>query len=200
MRALLLVDLQNDFLPGGTLAVPGGDEVIPMANALIPTFPWVVATQDWHPAGHQSFASSHPGRRVGEVIDLEGVSQILWPDHCVQRTRGAEFASQLHRDGIHAVVPKGTNPRIDSYSGFFDNGHRQPTSLEQILDARDVSTVYVMGLATDYCVKFTALDAVDLGFETFLVRAGCRAVNLQPGDEEKAIAQMLAAGVQLAPP
>jgi nicotinamidase/pyrazinamidase len=198
MHALILVDLQYDFLPGGALAVPEGNAVIPIANALMPRFPLVVATQDWHPADHQSFASQHAGRKIGDVIDLDGLQQILWPDHCVQGTRGAQLVEQLNQAAIARVIQKGTNPLIDSYSGFFDNGHRQATELEEYLNRQDVSTVFIMGLATDYCVKFSALDAVELGFETYLIREGCRAVNLKAVDEATAIKQMLAAGVQLA--
>lgn len=198
MRALVLIDLQYDFMPGGALAVPEGDQVVSMANALLPRFELVVATQDWHPANHQSFASQHPNRKVGDVIELDGLPQVLWPDHCVQGTCGAQLDARLPQPSIARVIQKGTNPAIDSYSGFFDNGHRQATELESFLDSNDVSTVYIMGLATDYCVKFTALDAIELGFETFLIQEGCRAVNLKPGDGLAAIRQMLGAGVQLA--
>ncbi len=138
MNSLLLIDIQNDFLPGGALAVANGDEVVPVANRLMPDYELVVATQDWHPANHGSFASQHPGRRAGEVIRLDGLEQILWPDHCVEGTRGAEFAPGLNTDGIHHVVRKGTDRNIDSYSGFFDNARRKPTGLEQYLRGRGV--------------------------------------------------------------
>jgi nicotinamidase/pyrazinamidase len=197
MRALLLIDIQNDFLPGGALAVPAGDEVVPVANRLMSEYDHVVATQDWHPADHQSFASQHPGRRVGDVIQFDGLDQILWPDHCVQNTPGAEFAAALDRDGIHHVVQKGTDRRIDSYSGFYDNAHRQATGLEQYLRSKGVEMVHVMGLATDYCVKATALDAIDLGFHTTLLTAGVRGVDLHPGDCQRAIEQMRAARVDI---
>jgi len=195
MRALILVDIQNDFLPGGALAVPSGDEVVPVANALLPRFEVVVATQDWHPADHMSFAAHHPGHEVGEVVDLDGLSQVLWPVHCVQGTRGAEFAPALCQDGWSAVFVKGTDPRIDSYSGFFDNGHRASTGLADWLRERGVDEVFVMGLATDYCVKFTALDAVGEGFATRLVGDGCRGVELSPGDVDAAVAELVEAGV-----
>ncbi|TNF26284.1 MAG: bifunctional nicotinamidase/pyrazinamidase [Deltaproteobacteria bacterium] len=197
MRALILVDLQNDFLPGGALAVPNGDAVIPVANALLPRFEIVVATQDWHPADHMSFAAQHPGRSPGEVVDLDGLPQVLWPVHCVQGTRGAEFAAPLCQEGWGAVFVKGTDPRVDSYSGFYDNGHRASTGLADWLRGRGVDTVYVMGLATDYCVKFTALDAVSEGFATHLVVDGCRGVELAPGDVEAALAELREAGVTL---
>jgi nicotinamidase/pyrazinamidase len=195
MRALLLVDIQNDFVPGGALAVPHGDEVIAVANRLMPRYDLVVATQDWHPADHLSFASQHPGKKVGDVITLDGLQQVLWPDHCVQGTRGAELCAALDRARIHHVVQKGSDRRADSYSGFFDNGRRKATGLAELLRGRGVSEIDVMGLATDYCVKFTALDAVELGFSTRLIRPGVRGVNLQSGDDERAIEAMRAAGV-----
>lgn len=194
-RALILVDIQTDFCPGGALAVPSGHEVIDVANRLMPHFDLVVATQDWHPAGHGSFAGSRPGGTVGDVANLAGLSQVLWPDHCVQGTAGAELAAGLNVAGIHEVFRKGADPAIDSYSGFFDNGHRKATGLADYLTARGVGEVYVMGLATDYCVKFTALDAVAMGFRTHLAIDGCRGVNVHNGDVAKAIEEMARAGV-----
>ena len=197
MNALVLVDLQYDFMPGGPLAVPEGDRVVRVANRLIPHFDLVVATQDWHPPDHQSFASQHAGRRVGDVIDLDGLDQILWPDHCVQGTHGARLHNDLNLTSVAHVVRKGTDRQIDSYSGFFDNGHRQATGLADYLRQQDAQHVTVLGLATDYCVKFTALDAVRLGFPTSLVEDGCRAVELETGDAERAIEAMRAVGVQV---
>jgi nicotinamidase/pyrazinamidase len=197
MKTLLLIDIQNDFLPGGALAVAEGDRVVPVANALMPRFEWVVATQDWHPAGHKSFAANHAGRKVGEVIELEGLSQVLWPVHCVQGTRGAEFAPGLMVDRIAHVTRKGMDEHIDSYSGFFDNGHRRSTDLDAFLKAKRVTDLYVMGLATDYCVKFTALDAQALGYRVHLVVNGCRGVGLKAGDVARALDEMRAAGVEL---
>lgn len=199
MNALILVDLQNDFLPGGALAVRDGEQVIAVANRLTASaeFSMVIATQDWHPAHHASFAANHPDRNVGEVIDLEGLAQVLWPVHCVENTGGALFAPGLESRRIHRVFQKGTDASIDSYSGFFDNGHRKPTGLGEYLKAQGVTAVTVLGLATDYCVKFTALDARGLGFEVTLVREGCRAVNLAAGDEAAAIEAMRAAGVRI---
>lgn len=197
MKALILVDLQNDFCPGGALPVPEGDAVIPLANALQSRFDLVVATQDWHPANHASFAASHPGRKPGEVIDLDGLAQVLWPVHCVQGTWGAEFHSALDRRRIAQVFRKGTDPRIDSYSGFFDNGRRHATGLADYLHQRGVSEVFVCGLATDYCVKFTALDAVELGFTTRVVLDACRGVDLQPGDVHRAVNEMQGRGVAI---
>ena len=195
MRALILVDLQNDFLPGGALAVPDGDAIVSIANGLLRRFDLVVATQDWHPADHGSFADNHPQCQPGEVIRLGELDQILWPRHCVQQTPGASFAADLNLEGITRVFSKGTDPAIDSYSGFFDNGHRKSTGLADYLKEQGVTAVYVMGLATDYCVKFTALDARQLGFETLLITDGCRGIDLNAGDVERAIGEMEAAGV-----
>ena len=197
MRALVLVDIQNDFLPGGALAVPEGDAVVLMANALMPKFELVVATQDWHPPGHASFAANHPGRKVGEMIDLDGLPQVLWPVHCVQETAGADFAPELDRSHISEVIRKGTDPAIDSYSGFFDNGHRKATGLANLLKSRQVTDLYIMGLATDYCVKFTALDAQRLNFNVHLVVDGCRGVNLKADDAAKAVEEMQRAGARV---
>jgi nicotinamidase/pyrazinamidase len=197
MKALILVDIQNDFLPGGALAVPEGDQIIAVVNRIQPLFALVVATQDWHPANHGSFAANHPGKSVYEQIELNGLPQTLWPVHCVQNTRGAELASELERDRIEKIFPKGTNPAIDSYSGLFDNGHRKSTGLGEWLKARGMTDVYVCGLATDYCVKFTALDAIKMGFKTHLVEDACRGVNLRPNDVQDAIAEMKNAGVEI---
>lgn len=199
MNALILVDIQNDFLPGGALAVPQGDEVVPVANQWMADarFGLVVATQDWHPAGHGSFASSHPGRKVGEVIRLNGLEQVLWPDHCVQWTRGAEFAPGLDRARIQHVVRKGMDPDVDSYSGFFDNGGQNPTGLERLLREAGADRLWIMGLATDYCVLATVLDARKLGFGVSVVLSGTRAVGLRPFDCAVAVDRMLGAGAEV---
>jgi len=197
MKILLLVDIQNDFLPGGALAVSEGDDVVPVANELMPRYDLVVATQDWHPADHLSFASQHAGRSVGDVVELDGLDQVLWPDHCVRPTPGAGFASALDVAGIDHVVRKGTNRRIDSYSGFFDNGHRKATGLEAYLREQGATELHVMGLATDYCVKFTVLDACALGFDTTVLLSGCRGVELKAGDIDKAVVAMRGAGARI---
>jgi nicotinamidase/pyrazinamidase len=197
MKTLIIIDIQNDFLPGGALAAPHGDEVVPVANRLMAEYPLVVATQDWHPADHRSFASQHPDRAVGEVIDLDGVEQILWPDHCVQGTHGADFAPGLNTSGIQHVVQKGTDRNIDSYSGFFDNARRKATGLERYLRDQQVDEIDLVGLATDFCVKFTALDAVDLGFQTRVFLEGVRGVELKAGDCAAALDEMKSAGVVL---
>lgn len=197
MKALLLIDLQIDFCPGGALEVKEGDQVIPIANALMQQFDLVVATQDWHPADHGSFAANHPWRRPGQVIDLHGLQQVLWPIHCVQDSFGAQFHPQLNQAGITKVFVKGTDPEIDSYSGFFDNGHRKATGMGEYLKEQAVTEVFVLGLATDYCVKFTALDALGLGFDTHLIVDASRGVNLQEGDVDRAIEEMQQKGIKI---
>lgn len=196
-KALILVDLQNDFIPGGALAAPDGDQVIPVANTIMEKFDLVVATQDWHPADHGSFASQYPGKKPGEFVTLNGLEQILWPDHCVQNTRGAEFVAGLDISQITHVIQKGMDKNIDSYSGFFDNDHRKATGLGDYLDSRGIDELAVMGLATDYCVKFTALDARELGFTTALIREGVRGVEINAGDCGKALRAMEEAGVKI---
>jgi nicotinamidase/pyrazinamidase len=195
MNALILTDLQNDFCPGGALAVPEGDQVIPVANRLAQRFALVVATQDWHPPNHGSFAASHPGCRPGDVVELAGLPQVLWPVHCVQGTPGADVHPAVDRSRIARVFPKGADPQIDSYSGFFDNAHRRSTGLGEFLAGQGVTDVYLCGLATDYCVRFSALDALELGFRTYLVADACRGVNLRPHDVQEAIQAMQAKGV-----
>ena len=197
MRALLLVDLQIDFCPGGALEVKQGDQVIPIANQLIEHFDLVVATQDWHPANHGSFAANHPWRKPGQEIELNGLPQILWPMHCVQNSFGAEFHPQLNTAGIQKVFRKGTDPGIDSYSGFYDNAHKKDTGLADYLKEQGIVSIFVMGLATDYCVYFTVLDGIELGFQTNLIVDGCRGVNLNKGDVKKAITGMIAKGVTI---
>lgn len=197
MKALILVDIQNDFLPGGALAVAGGDEIVSLANRLMEDFEIVVATQDWHPPDHGSFAANHPGKEVYESIDLHGLPQTLWPVHCVRDTPGSEFAPGLDVRRITRVFQKGTRPEVDSYSGFHDNGHRHSTGMADWLREQGVTHLTVCGLATDYCVKFTALDAVSEGFRVTLSLAACRGVNLMAGDVDKAVGEMRGAGVDI---
>ncbi len=196
MKALILVDIQIDFCQGGALEVKGGDDVVAIANLMMPYFDKVVATQDWHPADHGSFAANHPWRKPGQIIELDGLSQVLWPIHCVQGSFGAEFHPQLEMDGIDKVFHKGMDRRVDSYSGFFDNGKRKTTGLSTYLKNEGIKTVFVMGLATDYCVKFTTFDAIDEGFDTYLIVDGCRGVELNPGDVSAALEQMQSVGVK----
>ena len=201
MRALVMVDLQNDFLDGGTLAVQKGDEVIQVANQLLQRkaglFDWVVATQDWHPRKHQSFASQHKNRKPGDVIQLNGCQQTLWPDHCVQGSFGAEFPTILRLDQVDRVILKGVHPDVDSYSGFFDNDQKTSTGLAEHLKERQISEIFILGLATDYCVRFTAQDARALGFRTAIIEDGCRGVNLKPGDSKSALLHLQKLGIQL---
>lgn len=197
MKALILVDLQNDFLPGGALAVPDGDAVIPVANRSQEYFDRVIATKDWHPPNHGSFASNHPGKAVGEVVELGGQEQILWPDHCVRETRGSQFAPGLETAGIEKIFYKGIDPEVDSYSALYDNAHLRATGLGDYLEETGVDEIYILGLATDYCVKFTALDALDLGFKVHVLADGCRAVDLNPGDGERALEEIAAHGANV---
>ena len=197
MCALIVVDLQNDFMPGGALAVPDGDAVVPVANRVMRNFDLVVASQDWHPADHGSFASRHPGKKPGDVVDLNGLNQILWPDHCVEGTDGAAFHADLATDRIEKVFYKGTDLGLDSYSTFFDNAHRKSTGMADYLREKGVSDVYLLGLATDYCVKFSALHAVECGFKVHLIKDGCRGIDLRAGDVERAMEDMRAAGVEI---
>lgn len=199
MKALILVDIQNDFVANGALAVPKGNEIVAVANNLQNShfFDIIVATQDWHPKNHGSFAANHTNKNIGDLIDFNGLSQILWPIHCVQHSEGAALVSDLETKHIDKIFYKGTDENIDSYSGFFDNGHRKQTGLGKFLKQSKVTKVYVIGLATDYCVKFTALDAKSLGFETYLITDACRAVNLQKDDEAKALEAAQQAGIYL---
>lgn len=195
--ALIVVDVQNDFCPGGALAVPDGHAVVPVINRLMDRVDIVVATQDWHPADHGSFASRHAGQRPFEIIELAGLPQVLWPDHCVQGTPGAELRSDLAIQRITRVFRKGRDATVDSYSGFFDNARRRATGLGDWLRGQGVEAVLVGGLATDYCVQFTALDAASLGLATTVVAPACRGIDARPGDIEAAFAKMRQAGVRV---
>lgn len=197
MNALVIADVQNDFLPGGALAVSEGNAVIPIIRKVQPRFKLVAATQDWHPPEHGSFAATHAGRKVYDQITLNGLPQTLWPVHCVQNTPGAQISGGLDLASFDTVIRKGTDPSLDSYSGFFDNAHRKSTGLHEWLRQQQVTTVYICGLTTDYCVKFTALDAVALGFKTYVIEDACRGIDLNPGDISRAIREMRRAGVQI---
>ncbi|CDF81269.1 nicotinamidase [Formosa agariphila KMM 3901] len=177
MKALILVDIQNDFLPGGTLAVSNGDEIIPLVNNLQSKFDLVVASQDWHPENHASFASNHDNKNVFDVIQLDGQDQVLWPNHCVQGTIGAAFSSDLNTAAVAAIFRKGMHKNVDSYSAFFDNNNSQHTGLESYLKSMNITDVYVCGLAADYCVYFTAKDAQSLGFNTFYITDATRFIS-----------------------
>lgn len=195
--ALIVIDVQNDFCPGGALAVAGGDEILPEVNALLGQFAIKVLTQDWHPATHSSFVGNHPGAAPFSQIDMPYGPQVLWPAHCVQGTAGAAFHAGLHSDAADLVIRKGFRPQIDSYSAFFENDHQTPTGLEGYLRARGASTLTLVGLATDFCVAYSALDAVRLGFGVTVRMQACRAIDLD-GSLARACDQMRAAGVILA--
>lgn len=195
--ALILIDIQNDFCPNGALAVNEGDQIIPIVNKLQEKFETVIATQDWHPTDHKSFAVNHEGKSVGEIIKLGETNQILWPVHCTQNSFGAEFSKELKTEKLTKIFQKGMNKEIDSYSGFFDNDHKSETGLNDYLKENNIEELYITGLATDYCVKFTAMDALSLGFKVNLVVDACRGVNLSDGDVEKAIEEMKKAGAKI---
>lgn len=192
--ALVVVDVQNDFCPGGALAAPDGDAVVAVINRIAPRFSARVLTQDWHPPGHHSFASSHPGRAPFETTELSYGEQVLWPDHCVQGTAGAAFHPDLVTDGADLVLRKGFRREIDSYSAFYENDRRTPTGLTGYLRTRGVSRLFFAGLATDFCVAYSAIDGAREGFETAVVEDGCRGIDLD-GSLADAWARMAAAGV-----
>lgn len=193
---LLIVDVQNDFCPGGGLAVPEGDAVVPLINQLADRFDHIVCTQDWHPAGHSSFASSHAARKPFEVIQAHYGEQVLWPDHCIQGSRGAEFHPSLHVERAEAIVRKGFRREIDSYSAFFENDHSTPTGLAGYLRDRGFTQLHLCGLATDFCVAWSALDARRQAFHATVIEDACRAIDLQ-GSLARAKADMQAAGVEI---
>ncbi|WP_333660732.1 bifunctional nicotinamidase/pyrazinamidase [Chishuiella changwenlii] len=185
MRALIIVDLQNDFLPGGALAVNEGDKIIQRINQLQEKYDIIVATQDWHPSQHKSFASMHAGKEPFDVIDLNGTRQVLWPDHCVQGSKGAELHKDLNQNKIRAIFRKGMNPEVDSYSAFFDVNKKNPTGLDGFLKNLNVTSVFVCGLAADYCVYYTAKDALELGYTTSILEGSTKAINPEYFEELK---------------
>ncbi len=195
--ALIVIDVQRDFCPGGALAVAGGDEIVPGINALMAEFDAVILTQDWHPEGHSSFASQHPGKAPMDLIEMPYGPQVLWPDHCIQGSVGAAFHPDLETDGADLVIRKGYNPAIDSYSAFFENDHTTPTGLEGYLKTRGITTLTLAGLATDFCVSYSAVDAARLGFAVTVRQDLCRAIDLG-GSLNAARTGMTDAGVTLA--
>lgn len=198
MKALILVDVQNDFLPGGALGVPESDAILPLINEMVHyPFDLIIATNDWHPSDHGSFASNHQGKKIGDHIQLGGLDQILWPIHCVQGTWGSEFGPNWDTTQVDKIIYKGTDPLIDSYSIFYDNGHRKTTGLEIYLRDKGVKDIFIAGLTTEYCVLYSVLDAIQLGFRPYVILDACRGVNLQPQDSEKAIEKMRKAGAIL---
>jgi nicotinamidase/pyrazinamidase len=196
MQALIVIDMQNDFCPGGALAVPEGDQIVAPINALMPDFEAVILTQDWHPAGHSSFASAHEGKAPYEMVEMPYGPQVLWPDHCIQGSLGAKFHTELHLDRADLILRKGFNPQIDSYSAFFENDHKTPTGLEGYLRTRGIERLVMVGLALDFCVNFSAVDAAKLGFEVEVREDLCRAIDLE-GSLAAAREGMQAAGVRL---
>lgn len=178
MHALLVIDVQNDFCPGGALAVPGGDDIVNPINGMMSEFDAVLLTQDWHPATHSSFASQHPGKQPLEMTDMPYGPQVLWPDHCVQGSDGAAFHAELNTDAADLIIRKGFNPAIDSYSAFFENDHETPTGLHGYCQTRGIRTLTMVGLATDFCVRYSALDALGLGYDVTVLPELCRAIDL----------------------
>ena len=194
--ALLVIDVQNDFCPGGALAVPKGDEVVPVVNRLVSRFVHVLLTQDWHPPGHRSFASAHASRKPFETAELAYGTQVLWPDHCVQLTPGAAFHRHLAAGKAELILRKGFRPEIDSYSAFFENDRKTPTGLSGYLRTRGFKRLFMVGLATDFCVHYSAVDGASLGFEVVVLEDACRAIDLA-GSLDAAKAAMVQAGVRL---
>jgi nicotinamidase/pyrazinamidase len=194
VKALIVVDMQNDFMPGGALGVPKADLLIPVIDKILPRFSLRVVTLDWHPKNHVSFAVSHAGKKVGDVVQVEGFSQVLWPVHCVENTAGAKLVSDLDRSKFQAEFHKGTNPKIDSYSAFFDNAKKRSTGLEDFLREHKVQEIYLAGVATDYCVLYSALDAIDLKFKVFVIEDAIAGIDLNKGDVEKSLMAISAAG------
>jgi len=194
MKTLIIVDVQNDFLPGGSLAVPKGDAIISVINSMIPKYDLVIATRDYHPHDHKSFASQHKNRKPGDTVMLNGIKQILWPDHCIQNTFGSEIVKALNSRDIDHIIYKGTNKEIDSYSAFFDNNHQSATGLHEYLQKKKIQNIDIVGLATDYCVKYTVLDALKLGYKVRVITSACRGIDLTPGDIKKSLEEMKAKG------
>jgi nicotinamidase/pyrazinamidase len=197
MKALLIVDMENDFMPGGALGVPGADKIVPLLNALMEKFSLVVMCEDFHPADHVSFAASHPGKKPGDRIQVKGFEQVLWPVHCVRNTKGAEIVSELNKDKIASIFYKGTDKNIDSYSAFFDNARQKSTGLGDYLKSHKITDLYVAGVATDYCVLYSSLDALELGFRVYVITDACRPINLKKGDEQRALDRIVTQGGKL---
>ena len=195
MKALVIVDVQNDFLINGSLEVPRGNSVIEPINQIIMNYSLVVATKDWHPLDHVSFASNHPGKRVGDVVKINNFDQILWPKHCVQESKGSDFPATLNSKTINKIIYKGANSQIDSYSGFYDNGKICSTGLSNYLKANNVTSIDYVGLVTEYCVKFTVLDSIEEGFKTSVILNGIKGINLE--ESNKALKEMKSIGIDL---
>ena len=195
MKALVIIDVQNDFLINGSLAVPDGNDVIEPINEILKDYVLVVATKDWHPLDHVSFFSNHQGKKIGDVVKVNNLEQILWPVHCVQESRGSDFPTTLNIKEINKIIYKGTNSKIDSYSGFHDNGKIRSTGLSDYLKAKNVTSIDYVGLVTEYCVKFTVFDSIDEGFKTRVILNGIKGINLE--ESNKALKEMRSKGIDL---
>jgi nicotinamidase/pyrazinamidase len=196
-KALIVIDVQNDFCPGGNLAVNDGDKVVPVINSVMNKFDIIIGTQDWHPQSHVSFASNHKGKNVYDQIDVDGIIQTLWPDHCVQGTCGADFHKDINNNKFNCVIRKGANPKIDSYSAFVENDKKSETGLHGYLNALKVKAICLCGLATDYCVYYSAMDAVKYGFITSVLINACKGINVPEGSIDKCIKDMKGAGIKV---
>ena len=195
MKTLVIIDVQNDFLKNGSLEVPSGNEVIEPINQIMKNYELVVATKDWHPLNHVSFASNHPGKKIGDVIKVDDLDQVLWPDHCVQKSKGSDFPETLNYEKINKVFCKGINSQIDSYSGFYDNAKIRSTGLSDYLKAKNVTSIDFVGLVTEYCVKFSVLDSIDENFKTRVILKGIKGINIK--ESNKALNEMKSKGVDL---
>ncbi len=196
-KALVVIDVQNDFCPGGALAVNDGDKIVPVINGIMDKFDTVIGTQDWHPQSHLSFASVHKGKNIYDQMNANGIMQTLWPDHCVQGTRGADFHKDINSIKFNCIIRKGTDPSIDSYSAFLENDKRKETGLHGYLNALGIKNVYLCGLATDYCVYFSAMDSVKYGFNTAVLINACRGINVPEGSIDKCVKEMKSAGIRI---
>jgi nicotinamidase/pyrazinamidase len=197
VRALIIVDMQKDFMPGGALGVERADRLVPLHNQLMEKFDLVVATKDWHPKNHISFAINHPGKKEGDVVETDFGKQVLWPVHCVHGTDGAEFAMGLNKMRFDEVFYKGVDPKVDSYSTFFDDARHRSTGLEKYLKKHEVDEIFFAGVATDYCVLYSVHDALELGFSVSVIEDGCGGIDLHPGDIEKAYEEIRAHGAHI---
>ena len=195
MKALVIIDVQNDFLINGSLEVSSANDVIEPINEIIKNYTLVVATKDWHPLDHVSFVSNHPGKKIGDIIKIDNLDQILWPEHCIQKSKGSDFPKTLNFKTINKIIYKGTNPRIDSYSGFYDNGKIRSTGLSDYLKANNVRSIDYVGLVTEYCVKFTVLDSIEEGFKTRVILNGIKGINLE--ESNQALSEMKSKGIDL---
>ena len=195
MKALVIIDVQNDFLINGSLEVSSANDVIEPINEIIKNYTLVIATKDWHPLDHVSFVSNHPGKKIGDVVKVNNLDQILWPEHCVQESKGSDFPTTLNFETINKIIYKGTNSLIDSYSGFYDNGKIRSTGLSDYLIAKNVISIDYVGLATEYCVKFTVLDSIVEGFKTSVILNGIKGINLE--ESSKALKEMKSKGINL---